>query len=183
MLLGQSMANRQNWAGSSISGPPSVSSWRETDFDNYVFIVHELFLYAVGILLRYERFETLAELLNVRFYSESDGAGEHMLPFAVLRKPMQPLTPKQQEMRRSSLRADLLEQRSHASGLRFADLMAGNFLLFLRSATSEVGSRAWFPETLVNAYSFHGRPFEIFARAESTVSPYRRTRRVLLLRR
>ena len=37
-----------------MSKPPLANSWRDTDFDNYAFIIHELFLYVVGILLRHE---------------------------------------------------------------------------------------------------------------------------------
>jgi hypothetical protein len=81
---------------------------------------------------------------------------------------MQALVPKQQELRRISLRADLLEQRSHVvSGLKFVDVMAADFVLFLRSATQETGYKAWYPETLMYAsFRFRG-PFEIFARSES----------------
>jgi SEFIR domain len=43
--------------------PQSVSSWHEHDFDNFRFIVHELFLYAVACLIRHERFESAAYLM------------------------------------------------------------------------------------------------------------------------
>lgn len=151
-----------------MSRPASVVSYREWDFDNYVFIVHELFLYTVAALLRRERFETLTELLDQRFYVQDDNRDEPMKPFSVVRKHMATLVSKQQEMRRISLRADLLEQRSHiASELKFTDLMTADFVLFLRSAVLEVDYRAWYPETLLYAtFRFRG-PFEIFARSES----------------
>jgi hypothetical protein len=150
-----------------LSRPESVSSWRQWDFDNYVFIVHELFLYVVAILLRHERFETLAEVLDLRFYAKDDNyPNEFMLTFSVLWKPMTALNQKQQELRRLSLRADLLEKRSHTSGLKFTTIMMADFVLFLRSAITEDGYKAWYPETLLYNYD-HRRPFEIFARAES----------------
>jgi SEFIR domain-containing protein len=150
-----------------MSRPPSVSSWRDWDYDNYVFIVHELFLYAVAALLRRGRFETLSEFLGLRFYLESETRAEVMQSFTVVWRPMKALGPKQQELRRMSLRADLLEQRSHvASGLKFTDVMAADFVLFLRAAALEPNDR-WYPETLLyTVFRFH-HPFEIFARAES----------------
>jgi hypothetical protein len=148
--------------------PASVSSWRAWDFDNYVFIVHELFLYVVAILLRHERFETLAEILDLRFYAKvDDRPDEFMQPFSVLRKHMTSLDQKQQELRRVSLRADLLEKRSHTSGLKFTTVMMADFVLFLRSAITEETYTAWYPETLLYTYEQRG-PFEIFARAESS---------------
>jgi hypothetical protein len=151
-----------------MSRPESISNWRDWDYDNYLFLVHELFLYVVAIFLKYERFDTLAELLDLRFYVRDEtNSTEFMQTFSIIRKPMKALGPKQQELRRVSLRADLLEQRSHVSGLKFADLMAADFVLFLRSAKIETDYRAWYPETL--SYSRRNRgPFEVFARAEST---------------
>jgi hypothetical protein len=150
-----------------LSRPESVSSWRDWDFDNYVFIIHELFLYVVAILLRHERFETIAEILDLRFYAKNDSRpDDFMQPFSILWKQMTALNQKQQELRRISLRADLLEKRSHTSGLKFATVMMADFVLFLRSSITDDAYRAWYPETLLYTYNQPG-PFEIFARAES----------------
>ncbi|MEH2521572.1 hypothetical protein V1279_007145 [Bradyrhizobium sp. AZCC 1610] len=150
-----------------MSKPPSVNSWKQWDFDNFVFIVHELFLYSIAILLRYERFETVAEVFDFRFYVKNDQKpNEAMQPFSIIRQPLRSLEAKQQELRRVSLRADLLEKRSHGSGLQFESIMAADFVLFLRSAISEDDYHSWYPETLLYSYEMHG-PFEIFARAES----------------
>ncbi len=150
-----------------MSRPSSVSSWRDWDYDNYVFIVHELYLYAVSALLKRERFKTLAEFLNIRFYVVNDNREDAMQSFTAVWRSMRALGPKQQELRRISLRADLLEQRSHvASGLKFSDLMEADFVLFLRAAVLEPDER-WYPETLLyTVFRFH-RPFEVFARSES----------------
>jgi hypothetical protein len=151
-----------------MSRPASVNSWSEWDYDNYVFIVHELFLYTIAALLKRERFETLSEFLRLRFYVRDDDRDEVMKPFSVLRKPMRALGPKQQELRRISLRADLLEQRSHVvSGLKFTDVMEADFVLFLRAGMTEQDTGRWYPETLLyTSFRFSG-PFEVFARSES----------------
>jgi hypothetical protein len=150
-----------------MSRPPSVSSWSDWDYDNYVFIVHELYLYAVAALLKRERFETLSEFLSLRFYIENDSRTDTMQAFTAVWQSMKALGPKQQELRRISLRADLLEQRSHVvSGLKFSDVMEADFVLFLRAAALEPDDR-WYPETLLYTTFRFNRPFEVFARSES----------------
>lgn len=88
-----------------MSRPESVSSYRDWDFDNFSFIVHELFLYTVAILLRYEHFETLNEFLNLGFYvPNASNSDDVMKQFTVIRRYMMSLAQKQQELRRISLR-------------------------------------------------------------------------------
>jgi hypothetical protein len=71
-------------------------------------------------------------------------------------------------LRRLSLRADLLEQRSQSAGLPFKFLMQADFLLFLRSSVSSLkaSTQQWWPDTLLYA-GRHNGPFEIFARSQS----------------
>ena len=106
-----------------MSRPEHAANWYNTDFDNYLFIVHELFLYAVALLLRYERYSSLVELFSLQFYVPRDDnfPNKVMHPFNIIRRNMSSLGPKQQELRRVSLRADLLEQRSHSSGMKFCE--------------------------------------------------------------
>jgi hypothetical protein len=150
-----------------MSRPESVSSYRDWDFDNFIFIVHELFLYTIAVLLRYERFETLNEFLNLGFYVPNDNSDDVMKQFTVIRRFMKALEPKRQELRRASLRADLLEKRSHVSGLKFSEVMTADFVLFIRSASFDQGRNPWYPETLLySTFGFRG-PLEAFARSES----------------
>lgn len=69
---------------------------------------------------------------------------------------------------RISVRADLLKQRTQASGIQFEQLLQADFILFIRSGFDYRRSRLamWTPETLVYA---DGRayPFEVFERAQS----------------
>ncbi|WP_441229437.1 SEFIR domain-containing protein [Tardiphaga sp. 215_C5_N2_1] len=147
--------------------PESVTSYSRWDWDNFVFIVHELFLYSVAILLRYERFSLLQDFLSLRFYVVDDDRQETMKSFTVIRRFMPSLQQKGQEMRRLSLRADLLEQRSHSSGIKFAQVMQADFVLFLRAASLGGTEGNWYPESLLYAtFRFRG-PFEVFARSES----------------
>jgi hypothetical protein len=67
--------------------------------------------------------------------------------------------------------ADLLEARSHSSGVPFRLLMQADFVLYLRSSVAAARSRTrqWWPETLVYAIFRMRGPFEIFARAQSGI--------------
>ena len=72
------------------------------------------------------------------------------------------------KLRRLSLYADLLSERSKASGLRFEQLMQADFLLFLRNSfdcLKEEEYQDWWPDTLL--YARRLGVFEIFARSES----------------
>ena len=46
-----------------------MTQWQDSDFDNFRFIVHELFLYALAIFVKYERFEMAQFLLGQQYYS------------------------------------------------------------------------------------------------------------------
>ena len=74
---------------------------------------------------------------------------------------------KRLKLRRLSVRADMLEQRSKSSGIEFRFLMQADFVLFMRAEIeSQDDDYRWWPETLLYAGRSHG-PFEIFARSIS----------------
>ena len=47
-----------------MSRPQGVTSWKEIDFDNYKFIVHELFLYALAIMIKGLSINNLEKMLS-----------------------------------------------------------------------------------------------------------------------
>lgn len=151
--------------------PEDIISYNDWDFDNYIFLVHELFLYCLAILLRYERFELANTLLSNPYYvplAQSRGASP-MVGFSEFRKYAKSIEHrnKRLELRKLSLRAQLLEERSKSSGLEFRYLMQADFVLFMRA---EIGNESqwigWWPETLLYLFRFRSA-FEIFARAVS----------------
>jgi hypothetical protein len=151
--------------------PLEVTHYTDWDFDNFKFIVHELFLYAFSILVRYERFEQANYLLYNQYYvaDNSEYGRNVMVHFPVFREYMRSLEWRNQrlELRRLSLRADLLEERSKSTGLEFRHLMQGDFILFMRAEMEdENGYSSWWPETLLYLFRFHSA-FEIFARSMS----------------
>jgi len=154
-----------------MSRPENVNSWRESDFDNFKFIVHELFLYAIAILIKHERFDEVNLLLMQQYYAagRSDYGKDVMVSYGVFRDFLHSLDHRNNrlKLRRLSLQADLLEQRSKHSGLEFRYLMQADFVLFMRAEImqSDIYSR-WFPDTLLYVGRFHSA-FEIFARSSS----------------
>ncbi|MBI2470860.1 MAG: TIR domain-containing protein [Planctomycetes bacterium] len=151
--------------------PEHVSSWKDWDFDNFFYIVHELFIYAIASFLKYECFDAVSYLVRHRYYFEKGSSEDRMISFADIRHYMRSFEHRNNrlQLRRISLRADLLEQRSRTSGLAFLLLMQADFVLFMRDCIDSVRnntSQSWSPETLLYLER-HGGSFEIFARAES----------------
>jgi hypothetical protein len=152
--------------------PEHITSYHEWDYDNFKFIVHELFLYAFASLLKYERYEAAASLLRYQYYvQKTTYTAENMASFAVFRQYMKSLEYRNTRLKlnRASIRADLLEQRSKSSGIAFRLLMQADFILFIRDCLEMMrttGYQEWWPETML----YIGRlssSFEIFARAQS----------------
>lgn len=151
--------------------PEHLTSYHRWEFDNYKFIVHELFIYTLAVFLKYERFE-LARLLLMQQYfvgGRSEYGRDTMIGFENFRQYMESLEHrnKRLETRRLSLRADLLKERCHGTGLDFRFLMQADFVAFMRaeiSAGDDYGG--WWPETLLYL-DHYGSSFEIFARAKS----------------
>jgi len=76
---------------------------------------------------------------------------------------------KRLNLRRLSLRADLLVQRAKGSGLTDRQLMEGDFVLYLRDCLDTIRYdvyQRWWPATLLYAERREGA-FEIFARGQS----------------
>ncbi|MGP8337760.1 MAG: SEFIR domain-containing protein [Methanosarcinaceae archaeon] len=153
--------------------PEGVSTWKESDFDNFNFIIHELFLYAISSFLKYECFDAVVYLISQHYYVEknANNGKNIMAPFTIFWSPMRSLANrnKRLNLRRLSLRADLLEQRSKTSGITFKQIMQSDFILFMRNGIDAINNDAyldWWPVTLVYIERQNGT-FEIFARAQS----------------
>lgn len=155
-----------------MNRPEHIKQWQESDFDNYSFIVHELFLYLITILIKNECFEQANNILEQQFFipSNADYGHDGMCSYTIFRKHMRSLEHRNNrlKLRRLSLRADLLKERCSGTGFQFRDLLQTDFILFLRAEIENVSIyKKWYPETLVYIDGFQ-RPFEVFARASST---------------
>jgi len=142
-----------------------LTQWSRLQFDNFKFVIHELFLYTVAVLVKNERFDLAAELLSTPYYDaeRSENGGRSTENYTVLREYMHSFEPISKQKQRLSFRADLLKERSGTSGVEFRSLMQADFILFMCAALHH---DYWWPETLVYASNMYG-PFEVFARAQS----------------
>ncbi len=157
--------------------PAKVSGgFQEGYFDNFRFIIHELFLYAIANLLRYENFEAVGHLLRTPYYIAASDRRTDAESYIEIRKHMKSLEIRDHRLnlRRLSLRADLLKQRAEAFGFDFSHLMQADFVLYLRSCIEVMRQERtwsyWWPETLLYSMqlSMRGRGlFEIFAHSQS----------------
>ncbi|GAH54761.1 unnamed protein product, partial [marine sediment metagenome] len=71
--------------------PEHVSRSREWDFDNFKFIVHELFLYSIASFLKYECYDAVSYLLRHHYYLEKSSDSNKMVPFSVICEYMRSL--------------------------------------------------------------------------------------------
>lgn len=154
-----------------LEPPQQVHDYSEVDFDNFRFIIHELFLYALACFIRNERFESAAYVMSNDYYvpGRSEYGRDIMVPFNVFHKPMRSLEDRNQRLKMNllSLRADLLKQRCKGIGIEFRHIMQVDFILFLRSYLDRPdGFWRWWPETLLYV-DRHSGAFEVFARSRS----------------
>jgi hypothetical protein len=154
-----------------LDRPPHITTYHDWDFDNYKFIIHELFLYAMACFLRYERFESAAYLMTNHYYvaGRSEYGRDVMVPFEIFSQYMNSLEHRNKRLKlnRLSLRADMLEQRSKGVGIEFRYIMQADFVLFLRYNLDMLdASLRWWPETLLYIDRFSGA-LEVFARCRS----------------
>jgi len=154
-----------------MNRPQNISQWNEWDCDNYRFIVHELFLYALAVLLKHERIEQANCLLQQQYYlpGNSDYGRDVMVSFSVFLEHMSSLAyrNKRLALRRVSVRADLLKERCVGTGIQFRHLQQADFVAFMRAEVEAQDDRIyWWPQTLLYREHFGG-PFELFARSVS----------------
>lgn len=103
-----------------------------------------------------------------------------MVPFREFMQDMRSLEHRNRrlELRRLSLRSDLLKLRCSGIGIEFRHLMQADFILFLRDhIDGSEDTWYWWPETLLYT-SHNSSAFEVFARSRS--STYFERSKVLL---
>lgn len=145
----------------------AITSWNESDFDNFRFIIHELFLYCIGCFIKFEKFDAANYFIENEYYGLQYSGSDPMRSYIAFREHMKSLVYRNERLnlRRLSVRADMLVERNKGTGIDFKYLMMADFVLYLRSQNKDM-RRMWWPETLLYTERFGG-PFEIFARAKS----------------
>jgi len=152
---------------------PGMQSYQEWDFDNFRFVIHEMFIYCIAILLRHERFHAVDYLLNNKYYFEENArySNNTFLSFGIFQVSMKSLERRNQRLKlnKISLHSTYLKDRSETSSIKFINLMQADFILYIRACVNQMLSQDgdhWWPITLIYQ-RFNAHPFEIFIRAES----------------
>lgn len=152
--------------------PEHINQYHSFDFDNYKFMIQELFLYAIASLLKYECFDAVSTLINQDYYNKIDDSYNQnsMISFSKFRSYCQSLEYRKDRLKlnRLSLKSDLFKERSEGMGIKFEQLMQSDFILYLRSSIDyrSYSDLRWYPDTLLYARNRY-KPFELFARAQS----------------
>lgn len=148
--------------------PEGVNTWRDTDWDNFRFITHEIFIYAVAIMIKSEKFDAIDQLLSTNYYVSYLARNDisPMVSYSDFLKPIfsiDEIRKRRLNKNHISLCTHLLKERTEHSGIQFQYLMQADFVLFMRAS---INNDRWVPNTLMYSENQYG-PFEIFARAES----------------
>src|SRR5262249_61415430 len=112
----------------------SVNSVYPWYWDNYRFIIHEVFLYTIALLLKHERFNIALELISLGYYigDAPPERPEPMQPFSIIYQRIESLNARNQRLQfnRLSLRANVLERRVHPFPVPIFWVMATGFCMF-----------------------------------------------------
>ncbi|MDU9389291.1 SEFIR domain-containing protein [Pseudomonas sp. zfem002] len=148
-----------------LDAPNGVNSWSDNDFDNFKFIIHEIFLYTIAICIKHNKFDISTTLLNNHYYITSRRTQPYLAGFECFYKDPGSLNLRNQRLglNRASLSADISKANNHTSSIDFSLLMQTDFLLFLRC---ELKAAHWWPKTLVYLGNYSGA-FEVFTRSAS----------------
>jgi hypothetical protein len=149
--------------------PPSgFYSYVEWEFDNFVFIVHELFLHTIAIFIDNEQFQQAQNFISTSFYVDKNYIfnNEQIISFNYINSHMCSLDHRKIRlgMNRDSIRADLIRERCKTGINKFESVAQADVIFFMLSNKS---GGHWYPYTALHL----GRGLSalpVFARATST---------------
>lgn len=149
--------------------PERANSYNQRDFDNYKFIIHEIYLYSVAILLKHEKFKECSILFDDYYVTASiSQSNEPLQSYTTIREHVGILEyrNKHRELRRLSLHADILKERCHSLPVNFTDINQADFVCYLRSLVKDKNTyQMWWPVTMLYARGYF--PFPVFAKSTS----------------
>lgn len=135
-----------------------VGSFRNTDFDYYKFLGHELYVGFIAALIREEKWQQIDGVLRAQLHVRNTVREEKTVSFddisaytALLDEVRRDRLQKPGEGRRISVRADILKDRYSSPPLStkvsWEEFCAADYFLYLRSKVQGNGSawRSWIP--------------------------------------
>jgi SEFIR domain len=130
--------------------PEAVTSWRNDDFDNFKFMLNEIFLYTTAALLKARRYLQTGWLLGNTYFvpsaiSRRDGGRLDIFDeFQDYVHSLDETRKERLKLRRLSIVSDMLRDRATRKDLQFDDLMQAEFVLILYSILHSP-HRVWSP--------------------------------------
>lgn len=154
--------------------PATVSSWIDGSFDNFRFLLYELFLYVIAFYIQHRRYAEAAQFLEHQyvFASALGGTERSIQSYRVFNKRCVSIDVGRNDrlkLRRLSVVADMIRERATRQDVGFPNLFQVDFLLFLRSFLDAKQESPfgyyWSPNCIV--YSHSVGVVELFLRATS----------------
>ncbi|MBN2209131.1 MAG: TIR domain-containing protein [Candidatus Coatesbacteria bacterium] len=148
--------------------PEGVTPYYEGWYDNYRFVLWELFIYLVAVLIENKAFDAIDLFLGETYFVNTSVGGRSMYfkKFNSYCQALDEIRNKRLQLSRESFSADLLKERADIKRFSFEHLMQADFVLALRSVLLLPHSDHWYPRTL-HLRPWRRGPFEIFQKAES----------------
>lgn len=147
---------------------PNVMQWTDTDFDNFVFITYELFLHTLAIFIDAEQFGQARYLIATDLYVGRNHrfGNEPMVASSSIDGQLKSLEYRNSRLnlRRESVQADLLRDRSKSGAVQFESLAQADLILYLYFKRKP--DCWWYPLTTVFLGMSHSA-LPVFARANS----------------
>ena len=150
--------------------PESMQSFNEMWFDNYKFILYEVFLYFIAALLMNKRMDIVQRFATEQFLVNNRFSNDGLYYISINRylESLDKYRNNRLNLRRLSVEADILSKRADRIDINFENIMQADFVLALLSVFDNSNRyEYWFPRTLVYRTRRNSKPFELFKRAES----------------
>jgi len=152
--------------------PEHISRYRDIDWDNYKFILHELVLFTVAILIKNKKYDWVNDIINGTYYLKNSSLQQYSMKsisaFRLHCASINKLRNQRLSLNRISLQADFLKERCVGVPISFDELKQADFTLYLARMIHDrdSGWMGWYPITGVYT-SYDRHSFELYVRSAS----------------
>lgn len=148
--------------------PDSVNSWHDVDYDNYRFLMYELFLYLIAACIRHQKFDAAAEIIESDYHiPKTLGGGDfYSCGASELNNEVESLDRirnQRENARHVSYTAAVVTAHTPSPAV-MRDIIQADFLLFLRRNFPAAGS---FDYWLPRCFGYAKDRFELFSKAST----------------